>query len=135
MAGRASFPAWPGQQQPRPPCSFPLAVWTGIVFYAYAIHTAAEYFILGGLVGLVLGGSQALSRSLFARLIPARQTAQYFGYFSVVAKLSAIGGPLLFALVRQISGSSRDAVLVIAIFFALGMGVLWKVNIKIVEKA
>lgn len=105
-----------------------LAVWTGIVFYAYVIHSAVEYFILGALVGLVLGGSQALSRSLFARLIPPGRAAQYFGYFSVVAKLSAIGGPFLFALVRQTSGSSRTAILVIAIFFALGMGVLWRVK-------
>lgn len=107
-----------------------LAVWTGIVFYAYVIHSATEYFILGGLVGLVLGGSQALSRSLFARLVPPGQTAQYFGYYSVVAKFSAIGGPFLFALVRQLTGSSRDAVLVIAIFFGFGAGILGKVHIK-----
>ena len=105
-----------------------LVLWTGVVAYAYTIDSAAEYFALGALVGVVLGGSQALSRSLFAAIIPAGQSAQYFGYFSVVTKLSAIGGPLVFAAVRLATGTSRAAILAVAVFFLAGMAILTRVR-------
>lgn len=106
-----------------------LAVWTGVAGCAYVIETAVQFFVLGGFVGLVLGGSQALSRSLYAKLVPREASARYFGYFSVVTKFSAVGGPLIFALMRHWTGSSRPAVLIIAIFFLLGMVVLSRVRV------
>ena len=87
-----------------------LAGWTAIVVAASFISTSTHYLLLGVAVGCVLGGSQALSRSLYARLIPAEAPAEFFGYFSVVNKLSAVGGPFLFALVTQLTGSSRLAI-------------------------
>jgi UMF1 family MFS transporter len=115
--------------------SISLVLWTGIALYALVIKGSREYFILGGMVGLVLGGSQALSRSLFARLIPSGQWAQYFGYFSVLNKLSVIAGPLVFAVCRQITGSSRLAVAVISIFFLAGLALLSRVHLPEIQKA
>jgi len=105
-----------------------LAVWTAIAAAAFFIRTAQQYFLLGGAVGLVLGGSQALSRSLYAKLVPEDAQAHYFGYFSVVTKFSAVGGPLVFAAVRHFTGSSRPAVLAVAAFFLAGMALLARVR-------
>ncbi len=105
-----------------------LVIWTGVACSAFFVRTAAQYFLLGGVVGLVLGGSQALSRSLYARLAPEDSQASWFGYFSVVTKFSAVGGPLVFAAVRHFTGSSRPAVLVVAAFFLAGMALLARVR-------
>ena len=105
-----------------------VTAWAAIVVYAYFMEGAKEYFVLGVFVGLVMGGSQALSRSLFASMIPAAESALFFGYFSVVQKLSAIGGPFLFAMVRQATGSSRSAILPVALFFVAGGLILWRVR-------
>jgi len=106
-----------------------LLLWAGVAVYAYFMQTPTEYFIMGGVVGLVLGGSQALSRSLYARLIPRSASAEYFGYFSVVGRLSAIVGPFVFAAVTQATGSSRAAILSLVVFFAVGMLLLWRVRV------
>lgn len=106
-----------------------LFLWSCVVCYAYLIDSSLEYFVLGALVGLVLGGSQSLSRSLFSAMIPAGQSAQYFGYYSVVGKLSAIGGPLLFAAIRHATGSSREAILGVLVLFVSGMVLLWMVRV------
>lgn len=97
-----------------------LAVWSGVVIYAYFIHTAVEYFILGGVVGLVLGGSQAISRSLYASMVPEDSPAEFFGFYSVVNKFSAVWGPFIFAIIRHWTGSSRNAILSVIVFFLLG---------------
>lgn len=97
-----------------------VALWGGVAVYAYAMDSAAEYFALGGIVGLVMGGSQALSRSLFAQLIPRARSAEFFGYYSVISRLSAIAGPFVFAAVAQATGSSRGAILWLVGFFAVG---------------
>lgn len=111
-----------------------LCIWTGVSIYGYFIRAPWQFFLLGMFVGLVLGGSQALSRSLFARLIPEESSSQYFGYFSVVNKLSAIGGPLVFAAVRQLTGTSRLAVAAVAVFFIAGMLLLAPVDFKGADK-
>ncbi len=98
-----------------------LGIWCGVVVYGYFIDSAAQYFILGGIIGLVLGGSQAISRSFYAAMIPAGSPAEFFGFYSVVSKFSAIWGPFLFAMIRHFSGSSRNALLSIIIFFILGL--------------
>ncbi len=105
-----------------------LAVWIGIVLYASVMSGPVQYFILGVAVGLVLGGSQALSRSLFAAMIPADVSASYFGFFSVMTKLSSVIGPFVFAAVRQATGSSRPATLALAVFFVAGLALLWGVD-------
>jgi UMF1 family MFS transporter len=105
-----------------------LVLWLALTLFAYGITTSVEFWILGGAVGLILGGTQALSRSFYGRLIPKEQSAQFFGYFSVFAKMSAIWGPILFAFIRQVTGTSRLSVLSLALFFLVGWGILFFVK-------
>ncbi len=100
---------------------FIIFIWLGLVVYAYMMTSAAEYMALGGVVGLVLGGSQALSRSYYGSMIPVQSSAEFFGFYSVFTKLSAIWGPFAFGLIRQMTGSSRLSILSVAVFFLIGL--------------
>jgi MFS transporter, UMF1 family len=106
-----------------------LAVYTGISVLAYFMTSAWQFFALAFLVGTVQGGSQALSRSLFARMIPRHKSSEYFGFFSVFEKFAGIAGPGIFAAAVSISGSSRLAVLTVIVFFLAGAMVLTQVNV------
>ena len=112
-----------------------LVGWSGVVIYAYFIHSETEYFVLGGIVGLVLGGSQAISRSFYASIIPDGASAEFFGFYSVVNKFSAIWGPLVFAIIRHWTGSSRNSILSLIVFFILGFLLLSCVNEKKAREA
>lgn len=101
-----------------------LTVWCAVVIYGYFLTGAAEFFVMGLFVGLVLGGVQSLSRSLFAAVIPAGESGQYFGFFSVFNKLSAVFGPLVFAVVTHVTGGARPAVLSMIAFFVAGFVML-----------
>lgn len=105
-----------------------LGLWSAVVIYAYFIHTKAEFFILGMIVGLVLGGSQALSRSYYGSMIPEGASAEFYGFYTVFSKFSAILGPLAFGLIRQYTGSARNSIVSLIGFFLLGMGLLFFVN-------
>ena len=98
-----------------------LALWSGVVIYAYFIRTAAEFFGLGVVVGIVLGGSQALSRSFYGSMVPAGASAEFFGFYSVFSRFSAIWGTTTFGIVRQWLGSSRLAILSLIFFFVAGL--------------
>jgi len=111
-----------------------LAVWTGVVVYAFFMTQPMEFWILGAVVGLVLGGSQALSRSLYSRIIPPAASAEFFGFFSVFEKFSAIWGPIAFALIRQLTGSARLSILSLVVFFIVGMIILTFVRMSEAEK-
>ena len=101
-----------------------LVIWSGVAVFAYFIHSPRAYFLLGLCVGFVLGGTQSLSRSFYATLIPREQSAEYYGFYSVFAKISVIFGPLIFAFFHQLTGSSRSAVLVMIVFFLAGLVLL-----------
>ncbi len=105
-----------------------LFVWSGVVIYAYFIRSPYEYFALGAIVGLVMGGSQAISRSFYSSMIPEDSPAEYFGFYSIINKFSAVWGPFIFAIIRHMSGSSRNAILSIIIFFIAGIILLFFVN-------
>jgi len=98
-----------------------LVLWSGVVIYAYFIRTAAEYFTLGVIVGIVLGGSQALSRSFYGSMVPEEASAEFFGFYTVFSRFSAIWGPATFGIVRQGLGSSRLAILSLVFFFVVGL--------------
>jgi UMF1 family MFS transporter len=83
-----------------------------------------HFFVLAFLVAMVLGGSQALSRALFARLIPQDRTSEFFGFFAVSERFATIMGPILFFISATITGSSRTAILGILILFVAGGYVL-----------
>ena len=117
------------------------AILIGLAFYGvisvlgYFITTATHFFVLAALVGLVQGGTQALSRSLFARMIPRHKSSEMFGLFAVFEKFAGIFGPLLFAAVVSAFGSSRPAILSIIAFFAVGSALLLRVDVAAGERA
>jgi UMF1 family MFS transporter len=106
-----------------------LTIYTGISLLGYFMTTAWQFFALAFLVGTVQGGSQALSRSLFARMIPKHKSSEYFGFFAVFEKFAGIAGPALFAASVTLFGSSRAAVLSVILFFVLGAIVLTRVDV------
>ena len=112
-----------------------LVVYTGICIYAYGIHTEREFYILAVLVGLVQGGTQALSRSLFASMVPKHKSGEFFGFYSVFEKFGGILGPLAFAIAIGQTGSSRGAILWVIAFFVIGGAILAKVDVKEGERA
>ena len=108
-----------------------LVLWTGVTVYAYALlASVAQFFIMGAVIGIVMGGSQALSRSLFSQMIPGGQEAEYFSLYEVSERGTSWMGPLLFGLALQFTGSYRVAILSIAIFFVAGLILLVLVNVR-----
>ena len=108
---------------------FALTVYTGISVLGFYMTTAWQFFVLAFMVGTVQGGSQALSRSMFARMIPLAKSSEYFGFFSVFEKFAGIAGPALFAASVTVFGSSRIAVLSVIFFFIAGALVLSRVDL------
>ena len=105
-----------------------LVLWSGVVIYAFFIRTATEFFVLGMIVGVVLGGTQALSRSFYGAMIPESASAEFYGFFSVFSKFSAIWGPFIFGFIKQVTGSSRLAIISLMFFFIVGFILLAFVN-------
>jgi UMF1 family MFS transporter len=108
-----------------------LVVWTALLIYIYArVYTPAQFFGAAAVVALVLGGSQALSRSLYAQLIPAGKEAEYFSVYEISDKGTSWLCPILFGLALQFTGSYRIAILSLVVFFAAGLLVLLKVDVE-----
>jgi UMF1 family MFS transporter len=95
---------------------------------AYFMTSVVHFFLLAFLVAMVLGGSQALSRALFARLIPQDRTSEFFGFYAVSERFATVFGPLLFTISVMVTGSSRTAILAIIGLFIAGAFVLSKVD-------
>ncbi len=114
-----------------------LVVWTGVSVLAYFLPAGAFLPFLGlaASVGLVLGGTQALSRSLYGSMIPEEASAEFYGFYSVFSKFASIWGPLLFGLVNDLTGSSRNAILSLIFFFAMGFVLLGRVDIARARQA
>jgi len=112
-----------------------LLAYTAISILGYFMRTATHFYILAGLVGVVQGGTQALSRSLFASMIPPHKSGEFFGFFSVFEKFAGIFGPLIFAGTIAATGSSRNAILSIIGFFAVGAALLALVDVAEGQRA
>jgi UMF1 family MFS transporter len=108
-----------------------LVVWIGVAAAAFYLPEgeALPFMGIGVVIGLVLGGIQALSRSLYGSMIPEEASAEFYGFYSVFAKFSAIWGPLIFAVVGGESDSSRPAILSIVLFFIVGLVLFSRVDI------
>ncbi|MFC1818322.1 MFS transporter [Thermodesulfobacteriota bacterium] len=91
-----------------------------VTIYAYFMNTAWEFWLLGFVIAIILGGSQAVSRSLFSSLIPEGKHAEFFGFYAISAKFASVLGPFLFALIVDITGSARLSILALTIFFITG---------------
>jgi MFS transporter, UMF1 family len=107
-----------------------LAVYAGISVYGFALRTTAQFFVLGFLVATVQGGAQALSRSLFATLVPRHKAGEMFGFFGVFDRFGGAIGTFVFGAVLATTGSSRPAILTLVVFFALGAWLLSRVDVE-----
>ena len=111
------------------------AIFVGLVAYAiitclgYFMRTSTQFFALAEMVGMVQGGTQALSRSLFASMIPKQKSSEFFAFFGVFERYAGILGPALFAWVVAHSGSSRNAILSVLAFFVIGGALLTAVDV------
>jgi UMF1 family MFS transporter len=106
-----------------------LAVYSIITFLGYFMRTATHFFALCVMVGMVQGGTQALSRSLFASMIPKQKSSEFFAFFGVFERYAGILGPAVFAWVVSRSGTSRNAILSLLGFFVIGGGLLMLVDV------
>ena len=97
-----------------------LCVYTVITFLGYFMTMPLHFWLLAGLVALVQGGTQALSRSMYGSMAPPAKSAEFFGFYNVSSKFAGILGPLLFGVVAQLTGTSRISILAIVIFFLAG---------------
>lgn len=105
-----------------------LMVYTAATIIGYFMTTVTQFFLLAAMVATVQGGAQALSRAMFARLIPVNKTSEFFGFYAVAERFATVLGPLVFTLSVIITGSSRFAVLFIITFFAAGAFLLSRVD-------
>ena len=101
-----------------------LFIYALITLWGYHMDSAEEFYYLAALIGLVQGGVQALSRSLYARMIPENRAAEYFGVYNMMGKAAAILGPLLMGAVAILTNNHRFAILSIIVFFIVGMVLL-----------
>jgi UMF1 family MFS transporter len=108
-----------------------LVIWSAVVIYAYAFfHTIAEAWGMGVVIALVLGGSQALSRSLFSRMIPRNREAAFFGIYEISERGTSWIGPLIFGIVVQATNSYREAILSVIFLLVVGAIILALTNTR-----
>jgi UMF1 family MFS transporter len=107
----------------------PIFVYIAITALAYRMTAARDFYVLAFLVATVQGGSQALSRSLFATMIPRHKSGEFFGFFGVFEKFAGVLGPFVFAAVIAATGSSRPAILTLVVFFVGGGALLAFVDV------
>ena len=108
-----------------------LGIWTATLIYMYlAVTTPRDFFILAALVGVVMGGSQALSRAIFAQLVPTGAEAEYFSIYEIADKGTSWMGPLVVGFALQITGQYRLAILSLIFFFVAGSVLLARVDVE-----
>jgi UMF1 family MFS transporter len=108
-----------------------LAIWVAILVYIYAfVFNTVQFFLVTACVAIVMGGSQALSRSLFAQLVPKGMEAEYFSIYEISDKGTSWLGPAFYGLALQWTGSYRAAILSLIVFFATGLAILSRLDVK-----
>lgn len=113
----------------KPSIAIGLLVYVCICIVGYFMTSGTHFLVLAVLVGTVQGGTQALSRSLFASLIPREKSGEFFGFFGTVEKFAGILGPATFAVVNIVTGSSRGAIIAVIAFFVIGGALLAMVDV------
>ncbi len=101
-----------------------LGVYSAVCIWSSTMQQASDFYWLAAAIGLVMGGVQALSRSMYARLIPRDQAAEFFGFFNMLGKFAAVMGPAMMGVASMLSGSSRVSILVIVLLFIAGGALL-----------
>jgi len=108
-----------------------LLIWAGALIYAYAwLETEGQFFAMGAVIALVLGGTQALSRSVFSLMIPRGHEAEYFSLYEISERGTSWLAPLLFGLALQYTDSYRIAIVSLIVFFLLGLVLLVRVDVR-----
>ncbi|HUP19815.1 MAG TPA: MFS transporter [Gemmatimonadota bacterium] len=123
------FGALAGRIGPKRAIFLGLIAYVGITSYAFFLQTLTGFFVLAAMVGVVQGGTQALSRSLFASMIPTHKSAEFFSFYGVLDKFAGMLGPMFFATTAQLTGSSRIGILSLLFFFLAGMLILSRVDV------
>jgi UMF1 family MFS transporter len=125
------FPAallfgWLGQRiGPKPGIYLALAVYAGVTLWATQMETVKQFYLLAVFIALVQGGVQALSRSYYARLIPADKAGEFFGFYNMLGKFAAVIGPWLMGMVTLATGDVRIGLASILLLFGIGGGLLF----------
>jgi UMF1 family MFS transporter len=120
-----------GQRQgPRTGILIALAVYAGVTLWGYRMEREGEFYLLAVVVGLVQGGVQSLSRSLFARLIPPDKPAEFFGLYNIMGKFAVIAGPLIMGQTAALTGNPRASILALNLFFVAGGILLLRVKVE-----
>ncbi len=97
-----------------------IGIYIAVTIYGYFMDVVAEFYALAIVIGLVQGGVQSLSRSLYARIVPGNKAAEFFGFYNIMGKFATVLGPLLVAMVSGFTGDPRLAILSIIVLFAIG---------------
>lgn len=131
-----AFPAalaygWLGEKiGPKPAILIAIAAYGGTTFLAYFMRTESHFYALAVMIGLFQGGIQALSRSLYARIIPAEKSAEFFGFYNMMGKFAAVIGPALMGTVTLVTGNPRVGILSILVLFLGGGAILMWVDVE-----
>ncbi len=107
-----------------------IGIYMLVIVGASRMDRVEEFYLLAVAIGLVQGGIQALSRALFASLIPSGQTAEFFGFFNMIGKFAAVLGPMLVGLTAALTGDSRLSLIPILLLFLIGAALLWRVDLE-----
>ena len=106
-------------------------VWMALCFYAYFMVTPLQFYIAAAFVGLVMGGIQSLARSTYSKFLPETEdTTSYFSFYDVAEKIGIVIGMVIFAVIDQVTGSMRNSIGFLVIFFLIGIILLFKVPKK-----
>lgn len=103
-------------------------IWMAICFYAYFMYTPNDFYIAASFVGLVMGGIQSLARSTYSKFLPETEdTTSYFSFYDVAEKIGIVIGMIIYGVIDQITGSMRNAILFLFVFFLVGIILLFRV--------
>jgi UMF1 family MFS transporter len=107
-----------------------LALFILVTLYAFRMQKDWEFWLLGLVVAVILGGSQSVSRSLYGALIPPGKSAEFFGFYAITGKFASIIGPFSFSLIADLTGSNRLGILSLTVFFIVGIALLATVDVE-----
>ena len=107
-----------------------ISAYIGVTIYGYFITREVEFYVLAAIIGLVQGGVQSLSRSLYALIIPRDKAAEFFGFYNMLGKFAAVLGPILMGWAGVLTGSPRSSILAVLVLFLLGGALLYFVDEK-----
>jgi UMF1 family MFS transporter len=106
-----------------------IAVYIGITLWAMSMDKVIEFYILAAIIGLVQGGIQSLSRSLYASMIPPDKSGEFFGFYNMLGKFATVLGPVLMGIVGVLTGKPRLSLLAVVALFVIGAAVLYFVDV------